>query len=164
MRRGGTGSTTAISRRGQARLRTALLATSALIAAALPAAAQDATWLQNPGSGDFNTAANWSPATVPTGTAFFGTSNTTALSFSADTTIGGWTFNAGASNYTFTNIGTLIFTGAGIVINGGSATEYLPCSSEGPDCSPARPTPSGAPALDYLAVDGKRFCSSFFLV
>ena len=35
----------------------AALASLALIAAALPAAAQDATWLQNPGSGDFNTAA-----------------------------------------------------------------------------------------------------------
>ena len=61
-----------------------------------PAAAQDATWLANPGSGDFNTAANWTPGTVPTGTAFFGTSSTTALSFAADTTVNGWTFNAGA--------------------------------------------------------------------
>jgi hypothetical protein len=105
-----------------AALRAGLLASSALIAAALPAAAQNATWLLNPGSGDFNTAANWSPATVPTGTAFFGASNTTALSFSAPITIGGWTFNAGASNYTFTNGRVLQFTGAGIVINGGSAT------------------------------------------
>src|SRR5262249_12545122 len=30
------------------------------------------------------------------------TSNQNNVSFSADTTIGGWTFNAGASNYTFT--------------------------------------------------------------
>ena len=111
-----------VDRNGGCKLRAALLASVALTALAVPAAAQDATWLQNPGSGDFNTAANWSPATVPTGTAFFGTSNTTALSFSAGTTIGGWTFNAGASNYTFTNGQILTFTGAGIVINGGSAT------------------------------------------
>jgi hypothetical protein len=43
----------------------------------------------------------------------------------SDTEIGGWTFNAGASNYTF-NIpasGAFVqFLGAGIVINGGSAT------------------------------------------
>src|SRR5688572_2608954 len=77
-----------------------LLACVAL-AAAPPAAAQNATWLLNPGSGNFNTAANWSPPTVPTGTAFFGVSNTTALSFSQETTVGGWTFNAGASSYTF---------------------------------------------------------------
>ena len=49
------------------------------------------------------------PATVPTGTAFFGTSATTALSISTDTTIGGWTFNAGASAYSFTNGQNLAF-------------------------------------------------------
>ncbi len=104
----------------------ALLATMALVAvtAFAPGAvrAQDATWLLNPGSGDFDTAANWSPATVPTGTAFFNTSNTTALSFSTNTTVGGWTFNAGASAYTFANNQLLQFIGAGIVINSGNAT------------------------------------------
>jgi hypothetical protein len=65
---------------------------------------------------------NWTPNTVPTSTAFFGVSNQNNVSFSANTTVGGWTFNAGASNYTFTNAHTLNFTGAGIVINGGSAT------------------------------------------
>jgi hypothetical protein len=88
------------------------------------ASAQSATWLASPGSGDFNTAANWSPAVVPTGTASFGFSNTTALSFSADTSIGGFTLNPGASAYNFT-VGagrTVSFTGAGITINGGSAT------------------------------------------
>lgn len=108
------------------RLRAALLTSSALALAwmlpATPSHAQDATWLANPGSGDFNTGANWTPATVPTGTAFFGTSSTTSLSFSqATTTVGGFTFNAGASNYTFTNGQNLVFNGAGIVINGGSA-------------------------------------------
>ena len=103
----------------------ALLVMPALAATlTLPCAvvrAQDATWLASPGSGDFNTAANWTPATVPTGTASFGTSNTTALSFSAiSTTLGGWTFNAGASAYTFTNDHTLTFNGFGI--NGGSPT------------------------------------------
>jgi autotransporter-associated beta strand protein len=103
-------------------VRTGLLASSALIAGALQAAAQDATWNLN-GTGDFNTAGNWSPATVPTGTAFFGTSNQTNVSFSDTTVIGGWTFNAGASNYNIDASGIiLIFNGAGIVINGGSAT------------------------------------------
>jgi hypothetical protein len=109
------------------RRRGALLATTALVAvtALAPGAAraQDATWLPNPTSGDFNTAANWNPATVPTGTASFGMSNTTALAFSAGaTTVGGWTFNAGASAYTFANVHPLTFNGAGIVINGGSAS------------------------------------------
>jgi autotransporter-associated beta strand protein len=88
------------------------------------ASAQSATWLASPGSSDFNTAANWSPAAVPTGTASFGFSNTTALSFSADASIGGFTLNPGASAYNFT-VGagrTVSFTGAGISVNGGSAT------------------------------------------
>ena len=100
-----------------------LLAGTVLVAATtLPVAAQNATWLTNPGSNDFNTPTNWTPATVPTGTAFFGFSNTTAPTFSANTTIGGWTFNAGASAFSFTNGQVLNFTGAGIVINGGSAS------------------------------------------
>jgi autotransporter-associated beta strand protein len=105
------------------------------------AQAQDATWLDNPGSSDFDTPTNWTPATVPTGTAFFGTSTVTGLTFATSTTIGGWTFNAGASNYTFSSPNypeSLIFNGAGIVINGGSATitnngvlEFLNASSAG---------------------------------
>jgi autotransporter-associated beta strand protein len=110
------------------RKRARFLATASLLAIGIaatgtPARAQNATWLATPGTNDFDTAANWTPATVPTGTAFFGTSNTTSLTFSSTTTtIGGWTFNTGASAYTFTNGQNLQFTGAGIVINGGSAT------------------------------------------
>jgi autotransporter-associated beta strand protein len=98
-----------------------LVAMAGLLSGA--ARAQDATWLTSPSDGDFNNSANWSPAAVPTvvDTAFFDTSATTALSFSATTMIGGWTFNAGASGYTFSNSQFLIFNGAGIVINGGSA-------------------------------------------
>jgi autotransporter-associated beta strand protein len=102
--------------------RAVLLGSSALcLASALPAAAQDATWRANPGSGDFNTGANWDTGVVPTGTAFFDTSGRTALSFSTSATVGGWTFNAGPSNYSFSNTQSLSFTGAGIDIQGGSA-------------------------------------------
>jgi outer membrane autotransporter protein len=97
----------------------ALVAVTALVPHA--ARAQE-TWLPNPGTGDFNTGANWNPASVPNGTAFFGASDTTALTFSTPTTLGGWTFNAGASAYTFSNNQSLSFNGAGIVINGGSAS------------------------------------------
>jgi len=114
----------------------ALLAGTALSAlTTLPAAAQNATWL-NPapipgpvlGTRDFDDAANWTVGTPvaltngPTGTATFGVSTTTDLSFSTDTTVGAWTFGAGASNYTFTNGQTLAFSGAGISVLGGSAT------------------------------------------
>jgi uncharacterized protein with beta-barrel porin domain len=111
---------------------TGLAAAAFAVAALLPgaAAAQNATWLLNPtvagptaSTFDYNASANWTPATVPTGTAFFGVSNGPNLSFSAGTTIiNGWTFNAGASAYAFTNAQDLVFLGAGIVINGGSAT------------------------------------------
>jgi hypothetical protein len=51
-------------------MRAHLLTTTAAVAlpAAMPAYAQDATWLLNPATADFNTASNWTPATVPTGT------------------------------------------------------------------------------------------------
>ncbi|WP_245452624.1 autotransporter outer membrane beta-barrel domain-containing protein [Bradyrhizobium sp. C9] len=125
------------ARRTLSCLRAGLLAMVALLLVALPAAAQDATWNLNPtesgpilGTADYSNVANWTPAIVPTGTATFGVTNNSSLSFSllgATTSVGGWTFNAGASAYTFT-LGSvffgqvLTFNGAGIVINGGSAT------------------------------------------
>ena len=80
---------------GRLRLRAALLACSVVIAAALPAVAQDATWNASPGSNLYDAFANWTPAVVPTGTAFFGASNTTSLSFQDDATVGGWTSRLG---------------------------------------------------------------------
>lgn len=101
--------------------RSALLAIGLL--STTPAFAQDATWLANPGSADFNTASNWNPATVPTGTAFFNTSSTTSLTSATGTALGGLTLNAGAPNFTFAISNVLWqFNGAGIIINGGSAT------------------------------------------
>ncbi len=98
------------------------------VAASGAAMAQDATWLANPGSGDFNTAANWNPAVVPGGTASFGASNTTALTVSATVYIYGFTFLSGAPAYTFTinPAEQLLFSygspSGGGIVNGGSAT------------------------------------------
>jgi autotransporter-associated beta strand protein len=107
-------------------LRAALLTSSALaLAWALPAgparAASNGTWLASPGSNDYGTGSNWDGGFVPVGTASFGTSNTTSLAISS-ASVGGWTFNAGASNYTFDVSNSLNFTGAGITVNGGSVT------------------------------------------
>jgi len=107
----------------------------ALLASGSPVFAQSATWLAAPtvtnpadGNFDFNANANWNPATAPgsmtqTGTATFGMSAGTNISFSAgSTTLDGFTFTAAASNYAFfTNADVLNFVGAGIAINGGSA-------------------------------------------
>jgi autotransporter-associated beta strand protein len=113
------------ARRTLASLRAGLLASSSILVTALPALALDATSNAVPVDSNFNNANNWTPATVPTGTASFGTSSITNLTFSAGSTIvGGWTFNAGASNYAF-NVApaqTLVFNSAGIAINGGGAS------------------------------------------
>jgi hypothetical protein len=80
--------------------------------------AQDATWLASPGSGDFDTPANWSPATAPTRTAIFDLSNTTTISFSTNTVVGALQFNAGAPAYSFDISSTQLgIDGTGIVNN-----------------------------------------------
>jgi len=100
--------------------------TLALAATLLPCAgrAQDATWGANPASGDWNTAATWSPGTVPTGTATFGASSQTTISFSQpDTSIGTMQFNSGAPAYTFM-VHLLEFTDRGIINSSGSAPVF----------------------------------------
>jgi autotransporter-associated beta strand protein len=108
------------SRRG---LRIAALL-AGLSLSAVAAHAQNATWNLN-ATGDFNTPTNWTPAMVPTGTAFFGISNQKNVSVSSgnSTTIGGWTFDSSGTQYTFTNSSHLglFFNGAGIV-NGDSSS------------------------------------------
>jgi hypothetical protein len=106
----------------------ALAATTALAAAlALPGAAAratDYTWVGGTSS-DYSTASNWSPSGGPPAagdTAYFGTSATTSLSNSDPGSLDGWTFKAGAPAYDFTVTKNIEFDGAGIVINGGSAT------------------------------------------
>ncbi|MDB5582581.1 MAG: hypothetical protein JWR80_7757 [Bradyrhizobium sp.] len=44
------------------------LTSTGMLGMAVPAIGQDATWLANPGSPDYNTATNWTPVAVPTGT------------------------------------------------------------------------------------------------
>src|ERR1044072_3337659 len=108
-------------------LAAAMLATSCLVS--VSAHAQDATWGAAPPTNNWNSAANWSPATVPTRTASFGASNTTALTFSAAATIGTIQFNAGAPAYSFALTGkTLnvqgIGAGGGIVNNSANAPAF----------------------------------------
>src|SRR5690348_12821628 len=76
-----------------------------LLSAAGPAFAGSGTWSASPASGDWNTAANWSPTTVPNGPAdiaTFGSSSLTNISTSQDTAVNGIVFNPGASAYTVT--------------------------------------------------------------
>jgi autotransporter-associated beta strand protein len=92
--------------------------------------AQDATWLLSPGSGNFDSAANWSPSTVPTGTATFGLSTTTTITFSSPiTSVGTLVSNAGAPAYSFNLSASFLesfldITGNGIVNNSSNRPNF----------------------------------------
>jgi autotransporter-associated beta strand protein len=94
-----------------------------------PAQAGSATWNLNPTSADWNTAANWTPATVPDGpldTATFAVSNTTNLSLSAGTEVNGIVFDPGAVAFTITNNPgvALTISGAGVTNNSGMLQNF----------------------------------------
>jgi autotransporter-associated beta strand protein len=113
-----------------------LVASTLLLSVPSAAFAGDATWDLNPGSGDWNTATNWMPITVPNGaedTATFGLSNTTSVSVSANTEVNGITFAAGATNpFTITASPTFALTlsGTGITNNSG-VTQNLKTAVDG---------------------------------
>jgi autotransporter-associated beta strand protein len=85
--------------------------------------AGSASWSTTPASGDWNTAANWVPMTIPDGsadTATFVPSNLTGVSLSANTEVNGIVFNADASEFIITTnpMFTLTVSGVGITRNG----------------------------------------------
>jgi autotransporter-associated beta strand protein len=84
--------------------------------------AGSATWSNNPTSGDWNTAANWIPATVPNGptdTATFSLSDQTEVSVGSSTEVNGINFNSGANPFiiSLTPGQTYSVSGAGVVNN-----------------------------------------------
>jgi autotransporter-associated beta strand protein len=86
--------------------------------------AGSATWNTAPATGDWNTAANWTPPTVPNSsgdTATFATSNRTGVSLSGTTQASAIVFNPGASAFTITD-NSFAFTLSGLGINNGSTT------------------------------------------
>jgi hypothetical protein len=92
--------------------------------------AGSATWSLSPGSGDWNTAGNWTPATVPnaaTDTATFDLSNTVGVSISANTEVDGLVFNSGANPFTITAspTWTLTISGAGVANNSGNPQNFV---------------------------------------
>src|SRR5713226_1590069 len=95
--------------------------------------AGSATWSSTPGSGDWNTAGNWTPQTVPNGpsdVATFATSNQAAVSLSAQTEVNAITFDSGASPFTITtpanNSGFgLIISGVGVTNNSGTTQNFV---------------------------------------
>jgi autotransporter-associated beta strand protein len=106
-------------------LRFLIAATLLLLAAQRPSLAGSATWDQNPSSGDWNTAANWTPPTVPNSTtdiATFDASNVTdvLVDFGSNINVDSVVFNNGAPAYTITlDVSNLKPNGAGFVNNSG---------------------------------------------
>ena len=77
--------------------------------------AQNATWLNAPGSNLWDDGTNWTGGAVPTGTAIFGQSTVTNITAIFNPQVGTLKFNAGAPAYTF-NVNILFrIIGAGIV-------------------------------------------------
>jgi autotransporter-associated beta strand protein len=90
-----------------------------------------AQWDLDPISGDWNTAANWTPMVVPDGPAdiaTFGLSNTTDVSISADTEVNEIRFTSAATNPYSITIGaglTLTLSGVGITNNSGIIQSFI---------------------------------------
>jgi len=99
--------------------------------------AGSATWDLNPTNGDWNTAANWTPATVPNGpsdTATFDVSNVTTIMLPVAVVTGievdSLVFDTGASAYTVIATGgasgsILTVSGSGIANNSGLTQNFL---------------------------------------
>lgn len=84
--------------------------------------AGSATWKLNPENGDWNSASNWMPATVPNGAgdeASLGASSGAAISIDTDIEVSALTFKPGASAYTLSIVSggadtLFVLSGAGI--------------------------------------------------
>src|SRR5262245_11723288 len=87
--------------------------------------AGSATWNLNPTSGDWNTAANWTPVTVPNGpsdVASFALTNQPDVTLAADTEVSSIVYNTGASSYNTTiSAGHMLTIANGITNNSGVA-------------------------------------------
>ncbi|MBA3960695.1 MAG: autotransporter-associated beta strand repeat-containing protein [Chthoniobacterales bacterium] len=109
----------------------ALLVTWLLIGTCPLSRAGSATWKSNAASGDWNTATNWTPNTVPNGpgdTATFAVSQHTAISISANVEVSNIVFGAGASAYTIAPSPGVVLTlsGPGITNNSGITQNFVP--------------------------------------
>ena len=117
--------------RARALLLSAAASLTLLLSTANSSFAGSATWLASPATGDWNTAANWTPGGPPDGpadTATFQSSNISSVSTSAPTEVNGIVFDAGASAFTITArpfLKELDITGVGITNNSGIPQNFV---------------------------------------
>jgi len=109
---------------------TVLLSTLLLVLTPAAGRAGSATWNLNPTSGDWDTAANWTPMTVPNSnkdTATFDVSNITNITTSLVSTSAKIVFNPGASAYTITSRASfeLQIAGEGIQNDSGITQNFV---------------------------------------
>jgi len=92
--------------------------------------AGSATWLQDPFSNNWNTAANWNPATIPDGpgnVATFSVSDQTNVNVSSSIILDSIVFQADASPFTITTaseIASVLINGAGVINNSAVAQNF----------------------------------------
>ena len=122
------------------------------------AADANQTWNPNPTNGDWNTAANWTPAVVPGpgDIVTFNVSNVTAISNSADASAFGMVFNPGANGYTFVASSLHIMTlGAGGITNSSGITQHfvsMPDAAGNPGAINFTGTGAAGAQTDFIAV------------
>ena len=90
--------------------------------------AGSATWKSNPVDSNWNNAGNWTPATVPNGsadTATFGASTITGISMSATTEVDDIVFKPGASPYTIGTGPSVSLTIRGDITNNSGVVQNL---------------------------------------
>ena len=90
--------------------------------------AGSATWNLSPTSGDWTTAANWTPGTIPNGSsdvATFASSSKTAISINSIVEVSEIVYSPGASAFTTTSLSNLTISGPGITNNSGIIQNFL---------------------------------------
>ncbi len=122
-------STTSFDRSTQRSLVFTSLLLGVILLAGKSGYAGNANWNNNAATGDWNTATNWTPNTVPGGSdiATFNSSNVTDISVRQYSEIYEILFNPGASSFTCTmsDSGGLAFTVVGIINNSGVTQEFI---------------------------------------
>ncbi len=110
-----------------------LLAAALLLLHPETSLAGNARWILAPTSSDWNTAANWTPVTVPNGgdVATFGVSNTVDISTSADTLLSSIVFESGASAFTITPTPPNSFQFLGPIVNDSGVAQNFRSAVDG---------------------------------
>lgn len=132
-------------------------ATAALVACICltggAAYAQNATW--NGSTTDWNTPPNWTPNTVPTGTATFSATGSTAVdNASGLVAIGAITFDATAQAYSFTIDNPFLINGTGVANNSANNQAFEVTSGNALVFQNASTGNSGTGAVAYTADSG----------